>query len=56
MFLTILQVTNPFLEFLGILDYFNLAGWKIPIMGLIILAGIIVVIIIIYKILFLQST
>ena len=52
MFLTILQVTNPFLEFLGILDYFNLAGWKIPIMGLIILAGIIVVIIIIYKILF----
>jgi small-conductance mechanosensitive channel len=52
MFLTILQGSNPFAEFLGILDYFDIGGWKIPIMGLIILAGIIVIIIIIYKVLF----
>ena len=47
-----MQVTNPFDEFIGLLGTFNLWGWKVPIMGLIILVGIIVVIFIIYKLLF----
>jgi small-conductance mechanosensitive channel len=50
--LTLLQGTNPFDEFKGLLGSFDLWGWKIPIMGLIILAGIIAVIFIIYKVLF----
>ena len=52
MIFTLLQVTNPFDEFIGLLGTFNLWGWKVPIMGLIILVGIIVVIFIIYKLLF----
>ena len=52
MFLIVLQNSNFFAEFLGILDYFDIAGWKIPIMGLMILAGTIAIIFIIYKILF----
>lgn len=49
---TLLQGTNPFDEFIGLLGTFNLWGWKVPIMGLIILAGIIAIIFIIYKVLF----
>ena len=49
---TLLQVTNPFEQLIGLLGYFPLWGWQVPIMGLIILVGIIVVIFIIYKVLF----
>ena len=49
---SIFQGTNPLDEFLGILGYFNIAGWSIPIMGLILLVGTIVAIFIVYKYVF----
>jgi small-conductance mechanosensitive channel len=49
---SIFQGTNPLDEFLGILGYFNIAGWSIPIMGLILLVGTIVAILIVYKYVF----
>ncbi|MFX1572363.1 MAG: mechanosensitive ion channel domain-containing protein [Promethearchaeota archaeon] len=52
MFWSIFQGTNPIDEFLGILGSFNIAGWSIPIMGLILLVGIIVAIYIVYKYIF----
>ena len=44
--------TNLLDDILGFLGYINLAGWMIPIMGLIILGVCITIIIIIYKIIF----
>ena len=52
MFWSIFQASNPIDEFLGILGYFSIAGWAIPIMGLILLVGIILVIYIVYKYIF----
>lgn len=46
------QGTNPIDDFFGILGNLDLWGWSIPIMGLILLVGIIVVIIIIYTYIF----
>jgi len=44
--------SNPLDQLLGILGYFNLAGWKIPIIGSIILVGSIAIILIVYKFVF----
>jgi small-conductance mechanosensitive channel len=52
LFWSIFQASNPIDEILGILGYFNIAGWLIPIMGLILLVGIILVIYIVYKYIF----
>ena len=43
---------DPLNEFLGILGYLNLMGWQIPIMGLIVLAGSIAIMLIVYKLIF----
>ena len=49
---SIFQGANPIDEFLGMLGSIDIAGWSIPIMGLILLVGIIVAIYIVYKSIF----
>jgi small-conductance mechanosensitive channel len=46
----IFQASTSLEDFLGILGYFNLGGWSIPIMGLILLVGSVIIISIVYSV------